>query len=130
MPVLHHKPHKMGTSTGCQQPTTILDLGASVQHPVSAHLLTACLLCEDDLSLGHRNSCDVLTHTIPSGCTLATAPCSSATGTWNATTANSEVRIWAACPQILALLDAADLCRLGATCRLLQRRCMSDAALW
>ena len=42
----------------------------------------------------------------------------------------TEARICAACPQILALLDAADLCRLGATCRLLQRRCMSDAALW
>ena len=56
------QPQEMGTSTGSQQPTTILDLGASVQHPVSCHHLTTSLLCGDDLSLGHRKACDVLTH--------------------------------------------------------------------
>lgn len=48
----------------------------------------------------------------------------------NVTTKDTKARMGGACPQILALLDAADLCRLGATCRLLQHRCMSDAALW
>lgn len=52
----------MGTSTGSQQSTTILDLGASVQHPVSCHHLTTFLPCGDDLSLGHRKACDVSTH--------------------------------------------------------------------
>ena len=62
MPMFPPQPHEMGTSTGSQQPTTILDLGASVQHPVSCHHLTTFLPCGDDLSLGHRKACDVLTH--------------------------------------------------------------------
>lgn len=31
---------------------------------------------------------------------------------------------------VLELLDAADLCRIGATCTALHQRCMGDAALW
>ena len=56
------QPQEMGTSTGSQQPTTILDLGASVQHPVSAYHLAIILPCVSDPSLGHRKACDVLTH--------------------------------------------------------------------
>jgi hypothetical protein len=61
----------MGTATGSQQRMGILDLGASVQHPVSAHLATIAPRCEGDISSRSRLSLVTSSHTIPWGCTSA-----------------------------------------------------------